>query len=84
MVWFWKRDNEELRVETRYDNATQEFIVTLQFGNGATQSERFARRSAFEARLIALERDLGAERWASTGPPQFLPDGFPRRPGEVH
>jgi hypothetical protein len=79
MVWFWIRDNEELKLETRYDNDTSEFVVTVESLNGVPTTERFTNIDDFKSRLIELEHHLEADRWKNSGPPIFIPEGFPNR-----
>ena len=79
MVWFWTRDKEELQFETMYDNDASEFLVRLIFSNGTQRTERFAAIDAFKARVQQLERELQGERWKNSGPPLFVPEGFPNR-----
>jgi len=77
MMWFWTRGAEELQLETRYDNATSEFVVTLISRDGPGEPERFTDINAFRARLRLLERELEGKAWKNSGPPVFASDGFP-------
>jgi hypothetical protein len=80
MVWFWTRDTDELEVETRYDNETSEFVVSVvSRKDGRRDTERFKDIEAFRARLVLLERQLEAKNWRNSGPPLFIPEGFPNR-----
>lgn len=79
MVWFWMRGGESLQLETRYDNETSEFVVTVNSPDGHNRTERYKDIEAFRARLILLERQLEAKDWKNSGPPIFVPDGFPNR-----
>jgi hypothetical protein len=79
MVWFWTRDQEELQFETMYDNDTAEFLVRLTFSNGTHRTERFAAIDAFKTRVQQLERELQGDRWKNSGPPLFVPEGFPNK-----
>ncbi len=79
MVWFWTRDSQELKVETRYDNDTLEFVVTVESVQGIPKTERFKNMDDFRNRLIELEEHLEADRWKNTGPPLLIPEGFPHR-----
>jgi hypothetical protein len=80
MVWFWTRDTDELEVETRYDNETSEFVVNVvSRKDGRRDTERFKDIEAFRARLVLLERQLEAKNWRNSGPPLFIPEGFPNR-----
>jgi hypothetical protein len=79
MVWFWTRDDEELQLETRYDNETAEFVVTVMPPEGTSVPERFKDIEAFRARLVLLEDQLEAKNWRNTGRPLLSPEGFPRQ-----
>lgn len=81
MLWFYSRDEEALRVETRYDNRTAEYVLIVHWSDGRQQEERFTIGSHFRERLVELEIQLAAERWARGGPPAILRDGWPdKRP----
>lgn len=41
MLWFFERDDEFLKLETRYDNDTSEFVVIVRYPDGHQRSERF-------------------------------------------
>jgi hypothetical protein len=80
MVWFYKRDRASLSIETRYDNETAEYVTVVVRPDGRRQTERFLKRESFRERLLALEQELGYERWVPDGPPHVLPDGWPNKP----
>jgi hypothetical protein len=77
MLWFFERNEESLRLETRYDNDTSEFVLMVRWPNGREQTERFIDREAYRVRLVALENGFQTERWVRHGPPVILPDGWP-------
>jgi hypothetical protein len=79
MVWFWMRGDEQLQLETGYDEDTLEFVVTVKAPDGHCETERFENIDLFRKRLIVLERQLEARRWRNSGPPLFVPEGFPNR-----
>jgi hypothetical protein len=79
MVWFWMRGDEQLQLETRYDDDTSEFVVTVNSPDGHCETERFEDMDVFRKRLILLERQLEAKNWKNSGPPLFVPEGFPNR-----
>ncbi len=79
MIWFWSRDSQEMRLETRYDNETSEFILVVHYADGRQQTERFAGSAAYRTRLHVLEQQFEAERWTPSGKPLIVPEGFPRR-----
>jgi hypothetical protein len=76
MLWMFERDNESLRLETRYDNDAAEFVLVMHRFDGSQQVERFKKESAFRGRLEALERQLDADDWRSVGSPVMLRDGW--------
>lgn len=47
MVWFWMRGGESLQLETRYDNETSEFVVTVNSPDGHNRTERYKDIEAF-------------------------------------
>ncbi len=79
MVWFWTNGTSELELETRYDNDTSEFVMTVRSPDGTQTSERFKSLKAFRVRLVELERRLESDHWRNTGPPLFIPEGFPNK-----
>jgi len=79
MVWFWSRSGQELHLETAFDNATSEFVVTMVWSDGRREIQRFANLEEFRTRLVAIERGLQADRWKNSGPPLFVAEGFPNK-----
>ena len=76
MIWIFERGPEEtLRLETRYDNDTTEFVLMIHGVNGGLQVERFKNAVTFQERLEVLETQLEADRWTQKGP-VFLHDGW--------
>ena len=80
MVWFYKRDQASLSVETRYDNQTAEYLAIVVRPDGLKQSERFRTREAFREWLMALEQQLQYDQWVADGPVHGLRDGWPHKP----
>jgi hypothetical protein len=80
MVWFYKRGQTSLSVETRYDNETAEYVAIVVRPDGRRQTERFPNREAFREWLMALEQQLQHEQWIPDGPAHVLPDGWPHKP----
>jgi hypothetical protein len=76
MIWLYERRNEQLRLETRFDNATGEFVLVQHQSNGTQETERFPSEEAFRVRLTALSAALEQERWNPKGPPVILSDGW--------
>lgn len=79
MIWFFQRDADVLRVETRVDNSTGEYVAILRQPDGSEQVERFGDLVAFRRYLLDTERRLEAERWERSGGPEFLREGWPER-----
>ena len=80
MVWFYKRGQVSLSLETRYDNETEEYVAIVVRPDGRQETERFLTREAFRERLQALEQQLQHEHWVPDGPVHVLPDGWPHKP----
>jgi hypothetical protein len=80
MLWFYSRNRDLVRLETRYDNDTQEYIGVVTHSD-SRQTERFSTLEEFRAWLIAIERQLVDAQWFLKGTPQILPNGWPdKRP----
>jgi len=79
MLWFFDRGSELLELETRYDNATYEYVVEVRAPTVPPKSERFGDADTFQKRLVEIEQGLGGQRWRRSGPPLILPDGWPDR-----
>ena len=77
MLWFFERDDQQVKLETRFDNETQEYVAIVRWPDGRELTERCATAVAFRERLLALEQELETERWHRTGPMIVLPDGWP-------
>ena len=76
MIWLYERDDEALRLETRFDNATGEFVLIQQRPGDKPVTERFNSEDVFRTRLKALSAALDEERWHRKGPPLLLNDGW--------
>ena len=76
MVWFFERSDEQIEVETRFDNATLEYVVIVRRPN-QEQVTRFSDAEGLRARLVDLTQQLEADDWLTSGPPVILPDGWP-------
>ena len=77
MLWFYSRDRESLRLETRYDNDTLEYVGTVSYPDGRQIHKRFADAERFREWLVTIEQSLAAENWNADGAPHILPDGWP-------
>ncbi len=77
MLWFYEREQLQLRLETRYDNASAEYVAVLVRPDGRQETHRFQRAEAFQQWLKTLEQTLIDDRWTQKGSPEILPDGWP-------
>ena len=80
MLWFFERDQKCLRLETRYDNDTSEFVVMVRYPDGREQSERFTDGGVFRGWLEAFEQHLAVQHWIGRSGPIILPYGWPDKP----
>jgi len=76
MVWFYRNTSGDLRIETRVDDRTGEYVLDLVWPGGPVETERFVNEDAFRARTIALEHQLDTEQWTQIGTPEILPHGW--------
>ena len=65
MLWIYERNNQTLRVETRFDAVNKEYLLIIRSLDGTDQVERFPDAPSFQARITSLERQLEAEHWAT-------------------
>jgi hypothetical protein len=47
MIWFFARGNEAVRVETRFDNASREYVLEIDWANRPLEVERYRDHAAF-------------------------------------
>lgn len=78
MLWFFTRRNQELQIETRYDNDTTEYVGIIRHPGGREEVRRFDDPQAYRDWLSAFERRLMKERW-NRGGVEILADGWPNR-----
>jgi hypothetical protein len=69
MVWFFHRGDDSLRVETRRDRKSREFLLILRQSDGTELVDRFKSKGKFQKRLDDLERKLKANRWSESEAP---------------
>jgi hypothetical protein len=79
MLWFYTSEQQSLTVETRFDNDSHEYVATVMGATGIPESTRFKSADEFRTWLVALERNLTAQRWRSDGPPHIFPEGWPQK-----
>ena len=77
MVWFYTRGRDSLRLETRYDNATLEYVGILTHPDRRRETKRFTTLEEFRAWIVTMEQDLATGDWVLDGAPQILSDGWP-------
>jgi hypothetical protein len=81
MVWFYTRGRDSLRLETRYDNGTLEYVAILTHPDRRRETKRFSTREEFRAWVVVVERELASADWVLDGAPHILSDGWPdKRP----
>ena len=76
MVWFFDRAGGVARLQTTFDNEAQEYMLVIEAPDEPVRTERFATRETYEARLVALERQLRADGWVQRGDVEILDDGW--------
>lgn len=76
MIWLYERGPEVLRIETRFDQATNEFELIWHRPDGSSEAERFATEATFRARLESIEAALKSDHWNINGSPQILTAGW--------
>jgi hypothetical protein len=76
MIWFFSREDEQLRVETRYDNEAQDYVLVVHWPGGRTQTERFSTESQFRHRVHQLQQYIDGDGWSSSRPPEITRDGW--------
>jgi hypothetical protein len=75
MIWLFERGDEVVRLETRIDEATKEYIVAITWADRPDEVERYGDLSSFRARILALESTLASEHWSQTADsPTLLAD----------
>jgi hypothetical protein len=74
MVWLFEREAHAVRVETRYDRESSEYVLLIHRRDGS-QIERFENEVTFRNRLETLEQQFDSDRWRRTGP-FLLRDGW--------
>ena len=76
MIWFFERSGGVLRVETRVDNDTSEYVAVVREADASETTERFKDAESFGAYLARLQRRLDEEHWRQAGGPQFQREGW--------
>lgn len=76
MIWLFERGAEVVRIETRVDRATGDYVLVSTWTAGDPKIERFRDQAAYQSRIAALEARLASEHWIQVGSPTILPDGW--------
>lgn len=79
MLWFFDREDESLRLETRYDNDRSEFVAIVTYPDGSERTERFLTLDDFGKWLGNFDQLLRERHWAGRGGPIVLPYGWPNK-----
>ena len=75
MIWLFERGDRVTRLVTRYDAASGEYVLDVEWSDGAKETERFPDAETFKARLVALEHQLLSEEWTpADGSPKLIGD----------
>jgi hypothetical protein len=64
MIWLFERGDEVVRLETRIDAVTKEYVVAIAWADRPDGIERYEDLSLFRARILALEQQLASEHWS--------------------
>ena len=76
MIWMFEREHEALEIQTHYDAASGEYLLTVKRPDGSQQTERFGHVATFRDRLERLEAVLEREKWKPNGSPTPLHDAW--------
>jgi len=76
MVWFYASSKGTVRVETRHDPVTNEFVLEVEWPGRPIAVERFRDSAAFDARVRVVEQELETEGCHQVGSPEILPHGW--------
>jgi hypothetical protein len=76
MIWSFARGDEAIRLETRFDNQTREYVLEITWADRSPTIETFKSLAQFRARVVLVEDQLSAEHWVQVGGPEILPHGW--------
>lgn len=62
VVWFLSRGDQPLRLDARYDDDTEDYVLVVHWPDGRQETERFADAPAFRQRLVELENGPQVQR----------------------
>jgi len=75
-ICFFSRDDQYLRIETRYDNEASDYVLVVHWPDGRTQTERFSIEPQFRSRVVEFQKYIENEGWGPPGSPKIIPDGW--------
>jgi len=78
VIWLFEREDEVLKIETRYDNDTSEFVAIVHYPDAQQMTKRFTDVDAYGRWLEQFEQSLAEGDWTrdSSGP-VIVRDGWP-------
>jgi hypothetical protein len=76
VIWFFQRADEEMRVITRFDRNSEEYVVEIEWPQRDKIIERYTDYGAFNVRVQRLHMELLESRWAQNGTPAVMNDGW--------
>jgi hypothetical protein len=76
VIWFYERPGQELRITTRFDNTTNEYVLSIEWPDRPPTTERYVNHLAFDRRVTRLQAELTSARWQLTGAPTMTADGW--------
>jgi hypothetical protein len=78
MIWQYRKSDQTVGLETRYDNRTLQYVLTVHRPEG-DEVERYEKIEDFRERLLTLERELADDKWHRAGAPILSPAGWSDR-----
>ena len=79
MIWVYQKEAQTVGLDTRYDNRTLQYVLTIHRPEG-DEVERYEKLEEFRERLLTLERTLADGGWLREGPPVLSPATWSDRP----
>jgi hypothetical protein len=73
VIWLFERGEDVVRLETRIDPSTDEYLIDIVWANSAPAMERYKNHTAFTVRILELEKQLASEHWSqASDSPQLI------------
>jgi hypothetical protein len=76
VIYIFERNNESLRLETRYLSDSKTYEIVWRRADGSVQRETFRGETSFRTRLDEIYSELEEDAWRTIGPPHLLADGW--------